>query len=364
MTRLLTAFLIVLLLPATASAAAPSCPDDNADELGGTGEVWGIGPDYVIAGVPERNSAAGGIVVREGRHTPRTVTLARTSTGAGAPAPGDRFGAALASGMVSFGRPCNDLVAGAPGRNGTGEAYLLRGSTGARPREAVILRAPDAAPGDAFGAAVAISPRDETREHDVWVGAPGRDVAGQADAGAIYHWTVDLDGVLTFAGVVTQGPGLDAPEAGDRLGEVLAPAMDAAIAGLPHEDAGDRADAGAVMLLPAAGGGALRRRVGGGRAARRGGRLPRRGDRRGRAGRRRARPQGRRPRRRFSQRLQLAPHVPPGRARRARPRRGRRPLRQRARQRQLAALPGGQRAGDRRARRGRPRTPRRRRGRR
>ena len=148
----------------------------------------------MIAGVPERSSAAGGIVVRDGRHTPRTVTLANVP-GAGAPAPGDRFGAALASGMVSFGRPCNDLVAGAPGRNGTGEAYLLRGSTGARPREAVILRAPDAAPGDAFGAAVAISPRDETREHDIWVGAPGRDVAGQADAGAIYHWTLNLDGV-------------------------------------------------------------------------------------------------------------------------------------------------------------------------
>ena len=86
MTRLLTAFLIVMLLPATAAAAAPSCPDDNADELGGTGEVWGIGPDYVIAGVPERNGAAGGIVVREGRHTPRTVTLAHVP-GAGAPAP-------------------------------------------------------------------------------------------------------------------------------------------------------------------------------------------------------------------------------------------------------------------------------------
>ena len=241
------------MLHAAAAAAAPSCPDDNADELGGTGEVWGIGPDYVIAGVPERSSAASGIVVREGRHTPRTVTLAHVP-GAGAPAPGDRFGAALASGMVSFGRPCNDLVAGAPGRNGTSEAYLLRGSTGARPREAVILRAPDAAPGDAFGAAVALSPRDESADHDIWVGAPGRDVAGQADAGAIYHWTLNADGVPSFVGVVTQGSALDAPEAGDRLGEVLAPAMGAAaIAGLPHEDAGDRADAGAVMLLPAVG---------------------------------------------------------------------------------------------------------------
>jgi hypothetical protein len=43
-TRLLTAFLIVLgLLPAAASAAARSCPDDNADELGGSGEVFGVG---------------------------------------------------------------------------------------------------------------------------------------------------------------------------------------------------------------------------------------------------------------------------------------------------------------------------------
>ena len=80
MTRLLTAFLIVMLLPATASAAAPSCPDDNADELGGTGEVWGIGPDYVIAGVPERNSAAGGIVVRERRCSRPARASARSSS--------------------------------------------------------------------------------------------------------------------------------------------------------------------------------------------------------------------------------------------------------------------------------------------
>jgi hypothetical protein len=45
MARLLTTFLIVVgLLPATASAAGPSCPDDNADEFGGSGEVFGVGP--------------------------------------------------------------------------------------------------------------------------------------------------------------------------------------------------------------------------------------------------------------------------------------------------------------------------------
>src|SRR3954469_22817913 len=120
--RLLIAFLIVLgLLPATGSAAAPSCPDDNADEFGGSGEVFGVGPRYVIAGVPRRAQSAGAIVVRDGNHTPRAVTLASVP-GAGAPAAGDRFGAALASGMLVDGRPCTDLLAGAPGRAGTGAA--------------------------------------------------------------------------------------------------------------------------------------------------------------------------------------------------------------------------------------------------
>src|SRR5829696_4327143 len=131
MTRLLTAFLLIMALPATASAAAPSCPDDNADELGGSGEVWGIGPRYVIAGVPERGGGAGAIVVRDGGHPARTVTLAHIP-GAGAPTAGDRFGAALASERVVDGRPCTDILAGAPGRGGTGEAYLLFGSTSAR----------------------------------------------------------------------------------------------------------------------------------------------------------------------------------------------------------------------------------------
>ena len=208
--RLFTAFLIVLgLLPATASAAAPSCPDDNADEFGGSGEVFGVGPRYVIAGVPQRAQSAGAIVVRDGNHTPRAVTLASVH-GAGAPAAGDRFGAALASGMLVDGRPCTDLLAGAPGRGGTGEAYLLFGSTGASPRAATVLRAPDAAPGDEFGAAVAISDTTEDSQfpgHDLWIGAPGRDVAGQADAGAIYHYAISTAGAITYAGVTTQGAG-------------------------------------------------------------------------------------------------------------------------------------------------------------
>src|SRR3954453_23226458 len=251
MTRLLTAFLIVVgLLPATASGAGPSCPDDNADEVGGSGEVFGVGPRYVIAGVPQRAQAAGAIVVRDGNHTPRAVTLASVQ-GAGAPVAGDRFGAALASGRLVEGRPCTDLLAGAPGRGGSGEAYLLFGSTGASPRAATVLRAPDPAPGDEFGAAVAISDTtsEETPGHDLWIGAPGRDVAGQADAGAIYHYVISWAGAITYAGVITQGAGLDAPEAGDRLGEALAPTTGGVLAGVPQEDAGAQRDTGALMLV-------------------------------------------------------------------------------------------------------------------
>ena len=204
MKSFLTAFLLLIAIPANAAAAAPSCPDLHDDPLGGSGEEFGIARDYIVSAAPERNGNAGAIVVRDGNHTPRTVTLAQVP-GAGAPAPGDRFGAALARAILDLDRPCNDTLAGAPGRNGTGEAFLLRGSTGARPREAVVIRAPDGAPGDEFGAAVAISPRESTRDHDLWIGAPGHDVAGQADAGAIYHWVMSVDGGLTYAGVVTQG---------------------------------------------------------------------------------------------------------------------------------------------------------------
>ena len=146
---------------------------------------------------------------------------------------------------------CADIVAGAPGRYGTGAAYLLLGSTGALPRAATEIRAPDGAPGDEFGAAVAVSSDLTTFGHDLWIGAPGRDVAGQADAGAIYRFKLGEMGEVVFAGVLTQGtPQVpDTPEAGDRLGELLAPVTGGVVAGLPHEDIGDRRDAGAIEQL-------------------------------------------------------------------------------------------------------------------
>ena len=171
-------------------------------------------------------------MVRNGRRAPRAVTLASVP-GGGAPAAGDRFGAALASGMLVDGRPCTDLLAGAPGRGGTGEAYVLFGST---------------------GAAVAISDTTEDSQfpgHNLWIGAPGRDVAGHAHAGAVYHYVISSSGAIFYMGVTTQGAGA---EAGDRLGEVLAPTAGGVLAGVPREDAGTRRDAGALLLVRSGGG--------------------------------------------------------------------------------------------------------------
>jgi len=81
MPRLLLALLIALCLPATA-AAAPTCPPDS--EASGPGPTFGIGPEHVLAGVPEREGAAGGFVVREGRHTART-RCSRLTAPPGAP---------------------------------------------------------------------------------------------------------------------------------------------------------------------------------------------------------------------------------------------------------------------------------------
>ena len=117
-----------------------------------------------------------------------------------------------------------------------------------------MLRAPDAAPGDEFGAAVAISDTTEDSQfpgHDLWIGAPGRDVPGRADAGAIYHYAISTAGAITYAGVTTQGA---EGEAGDRLGEVLAPIAGGVLAGVPHEDAGTRRNAGGLLLVLSGGG--------------------------------------------------------------------------------------------------------------
>jgi hypothetical protein len=175
--------------------------------------------------------------------------------------PGARFGAAILSGhnldtaspSADFGQ---DLIVGAPGTPGAqakdvpGRVVLFFGSRkGFRSSNTLVLEN-HAEPGDEFGAALALTYRDEanTRIRDLWVGAPGHDVAGQADAGAVFHYEIGVTGVPTYLEMITQdSPKFDSEaEAGDRFGEVMA---GDGIVGVPSEDVGAAKDAGAVQTL-------------------------------------------------------------------------------------------------------------------
>jgi hypothetical protein len=184
--------------------------------------------------------------------------LTRDSLGLGTGSSGDRFGAALSglyAGYGSDGDFCLDLAVGAPGADGGGAVYVLRGSPqGFTAGYRLGLERPVA--GDEFGAAVSAG-------HAVWVGAPGRDIGRATDAGAVAVFEAGATAGRALL-VVDQGslvgfPG--APEVGDRFGEILSTTFGASIprfgeenldgvfVGVPHEDVGVARDAGMVVKI-------------------------------------------------------------------------------------------------------------------
>ena len=106
-------------------------------------------------------------------------------------------------------------------------------------------------PGAGFGSAVAA----ETSSTIV-VGAPGRDVAGAADAGRVVRLDY-LSDTTPVVSAVEQGRGGFSPESGDRFGEVVhvfgTGEGAVAIIGVPGEDVGTQVDAGAVAAMPRTG---------------------------------------------------------------------------------------------------------------
>ena len=102
--------------------------------------------------------------------------------------------------------------------------------------------------GDAFGAALAVEAGNLGAT--IWVGAPGRDVGGNADAGAVVTYTL-TDGKVFSPSVLTQNsPGVPgAAEPGDRFGQVLAPLEGGVLVGQPREDVGAKVDAGMVTVM-------------------------------------------------------------------------------------------------------------------
>jgi hypothetical protein len=207
-----------------------------------------------VVGVPFLDGGRGAVEVSSSNGR---VLLTRASLGMGEADPGDRFGASLTL-TDHFDDSCSTLVVGAPGAHGSGVVYVLRGSPSGF-QQAYAVRLPQPQSGDRFGSSVT------TAGSEVWAGAPGRDVSGQSDAGAVGRFTAGERGPERLREFTQNSPGVaGAAEAGDRFGEVLSQpgtrndgtdeespdwSTPVVIVGVPREDVGSARDAGMILEL-------------------------------------------------------------------------------------------------------------------
>jgi hypothetical protein len=264
----LSASLSAPLGPISAAAAPAPCDRTVPTDLDGGGADVVVGlPSYDLPGKPD----AGAIVIFSdvaasgdadpARPAGRRLFTADDFAGASAQA-GARFGASLAAVAHPFDDPdrCSDLLVGAPGLNvsgraGAGQVYRVRGAAGGPTdvtevwNESVLPAAGGAQAGAHFGAAVAA-----LSSSTIAIGAPGRDIAGAGDAGRVIRLDYLSDPEPEQAIVQQGGGGAGRPEPGDRFGRVLdlmpTFAGTLLVVGVPDEDIGSRADAGAVALHP------------------------------------------------------------------------------------------------------------------
>lgn len=248
-----------------AAAAAEPCWDTVQSDVDGGGPDVVVGlPSYDLPGMPN----AGALVVysnvagpgESNPSAPTRRTLVTADDVGIATQAEARFGAAVVV-WRRFGQPCAEVLVGAPGRTvggdvGAGRAYVLPGSeTGLRPpRESFdedsLPGTGGAQPGAGFAAALAADGSDM-----IAFGAPGRDLGSVANAGRVVRLDRRVPGAGGVSLVQQGGSGAGSPERDDRFGEVLqfvGPTPDDTgsllVVGVPREDVGSRADAGAVAL--------------------------------------------------------------------------------------------------------------------
>ena len=242
--------------------------DFNGDILtdlavGAPGENIGAIAD---AGAVEVFYGSGGVIGLSA--TPDQLLRQGAGGMAGTAEAGDRFGDALTSGLVNSGDEA-DLAVGAPGEDvgavgGAGAVSLVEGDAGGLlGSDNLLITESQPEAGDAFGAAVEIGDLagvGATGTDDLAVGAPGENVGATVDAGAVSLLAAADNGSGLPAGAVQerfyQGnngvPG--ASEAGDVFGAALVAGQFQSggvdlVVGVPGEDVGAAADAGAVVHL-------------------------------------------------------------------------------------------------------------------
>jgi|GEM_PF-2448215 len=251
--------------PPAQTAVVAACWEEAPTDLDGGGPDIAIGyPSYDLPGAQD----AGAIVVHSdvappGSSTPHAphgrVVLTAESFGLPVEA-GARFGAAVVAVPDDALRvdddDCADLLVGAPGAAvgsaaGAGRVHLLAGAPGAMVGDPADSFDAASLPGiggreagAGFGSALALT------GGVLAIGEPRRDAGSAADAGRVVRVDSQGPGPDPVVTAFTQGGGA---ETGDRFGEVLdafPTGLGALImVGVPREDVGTRADAGAVALI-------------------------------------------------------------------------------------------------------------------
>lgn len=239
-----TAAVSVTAVPAAGAAGTPvrvpQCtpqggPDFNGDRCG---DILVADPDAAVAG----KAGAGRINVlygaEDGTAGERDL-LAQGQPGVGeSPEAGDRFGIVVRTMDVDLDNH-TDLVVGVPsesvgGADDAGVVQVIFGSADGlgRGRPGIVLRqgvhgiAGGPEKGDGFGAGIAVNRTSSDSRPDpaLAFGVPGEDAGSAADAGAAGVVTFDRNtgGVATAASVTQNSPGIGGGvEAGDRFGAAV-----------------------------------------------------------------------------------------------------------------------------------------------
>jgi hypothetical protein len=181
----------------------------------------------------------------------------------------DAFGAALAKGDFN-GDMRFDIAVGVPDESvgaiaHAGAVNVLYGSpAGLTGAGSQLFTPANPEPVDRFGAALATGDFNGDGFFDVAVGVPGEDVGGAVDAGAITVLFGSAGGITTTGSqTFFQGSGgiTGTAESSDGFGHALATGLLAnddladLVVGVPGEDVGAIADAGAVNVLAGSAGG-------------------------------------------------------------------------------------------------------------
>ncbi len=205
---------------------------------------------------PSGSTHAGGVDVYRHDGGKQTLTEAGLHLGGATEA---RFGSSVAVADLNNDGLADLLIGAAgPGRSAGRVDVALQSADGFTPAGASVLdpRVTLQA-GERFGTALAVSERQSsTTGRDLWIGAPGRNVTDSQgnrviDAGTVYRYEVTAAGAISLLGPTFEDDGrLPGPAGpGDRFGEVLAPADNGVVVGVPHKDIGPLKDAGEVVRL-------------------------------------------------------------------------------------------------------------------